>query len=158
MKRLVLLKRKALAFWDKIDNFFFIQRSKIWKLQGRLDTILVRQRFKKKKHTNIPFYDKRDDIYRVFFEDRFDEFGDLGYVVGEYIRDGLIYHYRLKGNLMGDEFVDHEHSFAAILEVITDCHGRGFSIKGYEDEYSSQELNIIRKYIAKLKEDLKSRA
>ena len=137
---------------NKFYNLCFRQSLKIWKLQGRLETILVRLRFKKKKHTDIPFYDRRDDVYRVFFKDRYDEFGDLDYVVGEYIRDGLIYHYRLKGSPMGDDFVDHEHSFSAILAVITDCHGRGFSIRGYEDEYSSQELNIIRKYITKLKE------
>ena len=149
-----------------LDNFIYKQRSKIWRFQGNLDARLTRLRFRNKRYTHIPFYDRRKNVYRCFFDDRYDEEGGLAYVVGEYINDGLIYHYKQRGEYVCEDgkyhykntgvwHVDHEHSFSGILEVITTNRGKGFSIKGFESEYSQQELNIINKYIRQLKKDTK---
>ena len=115
--------------------------------------LFLNWRFRKKKYTNIPFYDRKCDLWRIFFEDRFDEFGSVDYIVGEYLRDGVIYHYH---NHRDNIDRDHEHSFEGILWVILEFRGKGISFEGFESDYSEQELNIINKLIKKLNEDLKA--
>lgn len=109
--------------------------------------LITKLRFKRYNYTDRPFYDKKLKTYRCFFEDRIEE-GPINYVVSEYIRDGLIYCYHIYFN----EY--HEHSFTAVLDAILRCNGEGFIItKENECYYSKQELNMIRKYCAKLNKD-----
>ena len=112
-------------------------------LRSSIESRITRLRFIRNKHTDIPFYDRRSRIYRIFFNDRSDEFGSINYIVSEYIRDGLIYHY----SLGKDKIVHHEHAFEGILRAVMNCGGRNFSVSGFEDEYSEQELKMLRKYI-----------
>lgn len=118
------------------------------KIIAKIDTKWTRWRFRR-KNGYIPFYDDKKGIYRVFFDDRYDEFGSIDYVVGEYTNTGLIYHFSIRGE------IDHEHSFNAILRMIMDCKGIDFSINGYESEYSQQEIEMMNKYIELLNKDNK---
>ena len=94
------------------------------------------------KELRIPHYDKRSRQWSVNIDDR-TETGSVDYVVSEYIRDGVIYDF-------GDG--DHVHSFEEVLmKAIEDPES--FSIEGFEDQYSQQELNIINKLVQKLRED-----
>ncbi len=46
--------------------------------------------------TGCPFYDEEKQCWRVRFQDRPDEEGDLLYVVSEFIKSGLIYRYNVR--------------------------------------------------------------
>ena len=95
---------------------------------------------------DIPYYDKEEDTWKCEFPDRelVEESGCLEYVISEFIWDGLNYHYYINGNL------DHEHTFREVLiHVLSDYET--FSINGYEEDYSKQEIRIIKKLIDELR-------
>ena len=93
------------------------------------------------------YYKKR---WEVDFPDRDKEMGDINYVISEYLFDGFIYEYNCDGKR------NHEHSISAILEdILNDVrNGHEVDIKGFEHEYSEQEINIINKLIKKLSKDM----
>ena len=94
---------------------------------------------------DIPYYDKEEDTWKCEFPDRelVEERGCLEYVISEFIWDGLNYHYYINGNL------DHEHTFREVLiHVLSDYET--FSINGYEEEYSKQEIRIIKRGIIRM--------
>lgn len=131
---------------EDIDMEYHIFISRI---HSKIDNKLTHIRFRKHKYTHMPFYDRSKGVYRIFFNDGYDEEGDIDYIVSEYIGDCRIYHFTINGNR------DHEHDFAGVLADIAYCKGKGFSIEGFEEEYSKQEIRIIEKYLNKLKEDLR---
>lgn len=94
----------------------------------------------------IPYYDSNKDIWRCNFPERDipEEFGCIEYVTSEFTSYGLMYHYYTNGTL------DHEHTFSAVLASVMDNYNT-FSIKGYEYEYSKQEIEVINKLIEKIK-------
>lgn len=93
------------------------------------------------------------NYWKVDFPDRESEYGDVLYVVSEYLFDSLIYEYYRDG------IRNHEHSFTAILEdIIFDIvNGHTVSIVGFEEEYSEQELHIINSLINRLQEDIEKK-
>ena len=95
----------------------------------------------------IPYYDEENDIWVCEFPDRkiTREEGCLEYIVSEFIGDGLGFHYYVNGE------VDHEHTFEGVLSNIMYSY-ETFSITGFEEEYSAQEIRVINKLIEKLKE------
>jgi len=98
----------------------------------------------------LPHYNRKKKYWEVRFPDRWTEEGSIEYVVSEYIRDGLIYHYKADGE------VNHNHEFGHHLaDIIEDAKaGRNIDFSGYEHEYSEQEMQVTLKLIEKIKEDM----
>ena len=95
-----------------------------------------------------PYYDRKDKCWRVNFPDRDAEEGDLLYVAGEYVRTCLYYPYRTTKALGGH---GHDHFFEGVLEALLD-DPEGFSIQGYEDYYSKQEIEMLEAIRRKLRD------
>jgi hypothetical protein len=74
------------------------------------------------------------------------EIGDLDYIASEFVTGGVIYrfhNYHADGKEMHH---DHEHSIIGVLHAIMN-NPEGFSLDGFEDDYSQQEmvfLNAVR--------------
>lgn len=86
-----------------------------------------------------PYYDWQDKCWRVNFPDRDAEEGDLLYVAGEYVRTCLYYPYHTTKASGGH---GHDHYFEGVLEALLDDPD-GFSIQGYEEHYSKQEVEML---------------
>ena len=69
------------------------------------------------------------------------EIGWLEYILGELCHDGLIYRY----NFTNGSYLEHSHShtFSGVLERLVK-DPVGFSITGFEGDYSSQEEAFIK--------------
>ncbi len=121
-----------------------------WKIRYWFEDKAKVRHVKNVSNKYIPFYDKKSKIYRVFFKDRWDEEGSIDYVVSEYIESSLIYHFYINNGRT------HEHSFDAVLSVITHYKASGFSIAEEDKhEYSDQEYAMLYKYATKLQQDNK---
>lgn len=98
-----------------------------------------------KPQNTIPTYNKKKDCYQVIIDGRKEE-GPIEYVISEYIFDGL--HYRF---FIGIDR-DHEHTFSEVLSALL-FNPNGFSISGFEEDYSAQQIRILEKTKARLLED-----
>ena len=94
-----------------------------------------------------PYYDRKDKCWRVNFPDRDVEEGDLLYVVSEFARAGLYFPYHTTKALGGR---GHDHYFEGVLESLLD-DPEGFSIQGYEEHYSKQEIEMLEAIQQKLR-------
>ena len=74
--------------------------------------------------------------------------GDLLYVASEYARTGLFFPYYTTKAMGGR---GHDHYFEGVLEALLD-DPEGFSIQGYEEHYSKQEIEMLEAIQRKLKE------
>ncbi|MBO7403447.1 MAG: hypothetical protein J6V24_00660 [Clostridia bacterium] len=106
------------------------------------------ERRTKKKKLLWPTYDRRRKTWRVDFEDRDPEEGSLLYVAGEFARTGLYFPYSDSGT-KGREYPGHAHSFEGVLRALLD-DPEGFSVEGFEESYSRQELDMLRAVQEKL--------
>ena len=95
-----------------------------------------------------PYYDRKDRCWRVKFPDRDAEEGDLLYVASEYARTGLYFPYHTTKALGGH---GHDHFFEGVLEALLDDL-EGFSIQGYEEYYSKQEMEMLEAIQRKLRD------
>lgn len=93
-----------------------------------------------------PYYDRQDKCWRVSFPDRDAEEGDLLYVASEFARAGLYFPYHTT-KVVGDR--GHDHYFEGVLEALLD-DPEGFSIQGYEEYYSKQEMEMLETIQRKL--------
>ena len=120
-----------------------------YKIISKINDKITRFRFKN-INNKIPFYDKKKRIYRLFFDDRFDEFGNIEYIVSEYVMDGLLYEFNINGK------PTHEHTFSAVLDtaLIEIKKNNKIDIIGFEEQYSLQEQNLLNKLIKKLEQDI----
>lgn len=100
------------------------------------------------RNTHRPYYDRADKRWRVTFPDREAEEGDLLYVASEYARTGLYFPYHTTKALGGH---GHDHYFEGVLEALLN-NPEGFSIQGYEEYYSKQEIEMLEAIQRKLKE------
>src|SRR5699024_9831345 len=66
------------------------------------------------------------------------ELGCITYVLGELCLDGLLYHHTDSKH----RFPNHEHRFDISIENL-EMKSENFTITGYEDEYSIQEIRFI---------------
>lgn len=64
------------------------------------------------------------------------EFGCVSYVAGEFCGDNLVYNYKI------NNCESHKHSFDGVIEALM-LNPKTFSVKGFEEEYSSQELKVL---------------
>ena len=100
------------------------------------------------RDTNRPYYDRAEKCWRVTFPDRDAEEGDLLYVASEYARTGLCFPYYTTKAMDGR---GHDHYFEGVLESLLD-DPEGFSIQGFEDYYSKQEIEMLEAIQKKLRE------
>ena len=102
---------------------------------------------KQNRNSYRPYYDRKDRCWRVNFLDRDAEEGDLLYVASEYARTCLYFPYHTTIALGGH---GHDHSFEGVLEALLD-DPEGFSIQGYEEYYSKQEMKMLETIQRKLR-------
>ena len=95
-----------------------------------------------------PYYDRVERCWRVTFPDRDAEEGDLLYVASEYARTGLTFPYYTTKALGGR---GHDHYFEGVLVSLLD-DPMGFSIQGFEEYYSKQEIEMLEAIQRKLRE------
>lgn len=86
-----------------------------------------------------PYYDRKDKCWKVSFPDRDAEEGDLLYVASEFALTGLYFPYATATALGGKS---HSHEFEGVLETLLDDPD-SFSIEGYEEFYSKQEIKML---------------
>ena len=93
------------------------------------------------KRKDIPYYLNKEDIWKVEIDVEQTE-GDLYWCVSEMIRDSLFYKY-------ADG--DHGHYFEEVfIKIMENPEWDG--IEGNRSQYSEQELEMIDKWHAKIKE------
>ena len=103
---------------------------------------------KQNRNSYRPYYDRQDKCWRVSFPDRDAEEGDLLYVTGEYVLKCLYFPYHTTKAAGGD---GHAHNFEGVLEALLN-DPEGFSIQGYEDHYSRQEMEMLETIQRKLRD------
>ena len=99
-----------------------------------------------------PHYNRKLGCWEVYFKDPRDEWdisqcekGSVLYVASEYTKTGLNY------NFQNERGEDHEHCFDhVVMELIR--RPDKFSTKGYESDYSNQELEFLKALQTKLLE------
>lgn len=99
--------------------------------------------------TGCPFYDEEKQCWRVRFQDRPDEEGDLLYVVSEFIKSGLIYRYNIQ-QTQKQGINGHAHSFEGVLQAVLN-NPDSFTIDGFEPDYSAQEIEMLKAFKEQLK-------
>ena len=65
--------------------------------------------------------------------------GDLLYVASEYARTGFCFPYRTKDT---KDWQEHAHGFEGVIEALLE-DPENFSIEGFEEYYSRQELEML---------------
>lgn len=106
-----------------------------------------------KKNKMIPYYDRGRRRWRVEFPNRSPEEGDLLYVASEYAWCGLYFPYNTT-QTMDKEYSGHSHSFQGVIHSLLDDPD-GFTIEGFEEYYSKQELEFLDTLQRKLLNDRK---
>lgn len=95
-----------------------------------------------------PYYDRQDKSWKVSFPDRDAEEGDLLYVAGEYVLKCLYFPYQATKAVDGH---GHAHNFEGVLGALLN-DPEGFSIQGFEEYYSKQEIDMLEAIQKKLRE------
>ena len=99
------------------------------------------------KAANKPYYDEAAQLWKVNIPGWGIEEGDLLYVASEYARTGLIFPYNTSYTR---DWHGHAHYFEGVLEALLE-DPEGFSIEGFEQYYSAQEIEMLKKVQAKLR-------
>ena len=99
--------------------------------------------------SGCPYYDEGKQCWRVRFQDRPDEEGDLLYVASEFIKGGLIYRYNIR-QTQKHGINGHAHSFEGVLQAVLNDPD-GFTIAGFEPDYSAQEIEMLKSFKEQLK-------
>ncbi len=73
--------------------------------------------------------------------------GDIHYIMSEYCKEGLIYHYNIDGER------SHKHSFSAVLDEAYESKGKFEIDEADRHEYSEQELHFLDCLLKKMRED-----
>ena len=107
----------------------------------------------------IPYYAKKKGTWRIKFKEEYKgkkykrtEEGELTYVVCEYLNDSLYYPFWLDDNRDDLPLQPHDHSFNDVLSWLLH-YPNHFSIEGFEEYYSKQEIELLQKFQKKLLED-----
>jgi hypothetical protein len=101
--------------------------------------------------SNRPFYDELQRTWKVNIPGWGVEGGELLYVIGEYTRSGLWYPFT-KAESAERGYQHHEHTFTGVVEALL-SDPSDFSVAGFEEFYSKQELNLLEKLQTKLLEE-----
>ena len=103
---------------------------------------------KQNRNSYRPYYDRQDKCWRVSFQDRDAEEGDLLYVACEYVLKCLYFPYHTMKAVGGD---GHAHNFEGVLEALLN-DPEEFSIQGFEEYYSKQEIEMLEAIQKRLRE------
>lgn len=93
-----------------------------------------------------PHYDQKSGQWTTRVDER-RESGGIEYVCAEFAKKGLIYPFRTDSDETA--WHDHEHTFAGVLAALLDSPV-SFSLRGFEEYYSKQELEMLCKVQEKL--------
>ena len=96
-----------------------------------------------------PHYDQKSGQWTTRVDER-RESGDIEYVCAEFAKKGLIYPFRTDSDETA--WHDHEHTFAGVLESLVEAPEH-FSIHGFEEYYSKQEIAFLDKVRERLISD-----
>ncbi len=88
----------------------------------------------------IPRYDRKRGYWRAWIDGVHEE-GCLEYVCGEFAKSGLYYPFRTSTE---ETDHDHEHTFEGVLASLVEAPEH-FSIRGFEEYYSKQEIAFLDK-------------
>lgn len=102
----------------------------------------------------VPHYCKKANEWRCMVsypwtERNYEERGDIEYVMGEFSQYGETYHFETDKKPAVEGYTDHEHSFAGVLATLL-FRSMYFQVEGFEQEYSRQQLEMIRTVREKL--------
>lgn len=100
------------------------------------------------KNEGKPYYDRKKDKWKLDVAGIGTEMGDLTYIACEYVQTSLYYPFHY-GKTREDGFVAHSHNFSELLEFVMD-DPEHFSVKGFEQYYSPQEIELIYAFQKKL--------
>ena len=93
----------------------------------------------------VPRYDRKRDCWRAWVGGIHEE-GCLEYVCGEFAKAGLFYPFRTSIDKTEHE---HEHTFEGVLASLLETPEH-FSVQGFEEYYSKQEIAFLDKVREKL--------
>lgn len=96
----------------------------------------------------VPHYCKRSKEWRCMVdypwaESNYEERGTLEYVMAEFSQYCEIYHFKYEDAPHMEVWQDHEHEFAGVLLSLINCP-KHFSVEDFEDEYSKQQLDLMK--------------
>ena len=94
------------------------------------------------KKNYLPHYLKSKKLWKVSFPDRQSEEGDLLYVASEFARTGLYFQYHTS-ETTGKEYSAHDHFFEGVIKALL-ADPTGFTVEGFEEYYSKQELEMLQ--------------
>ena len=102
----------------------------------------------------VPHYCKKANEWRCMVsnpwaEREYEEQGNIEYVMGEFTGYNETYDYNWKEEVREDGWQDHEHEFAGVLMTLLRVPEH-FSVEGFEEQYSKQQLGMIRAVRKKL--------
>ena len=100
--------------------------------------------------TNRPYYDGRHRVWKVEIPGWGTEEGPLLYVAGEFAKSALVYPFNTSETI-GKDYSNHEHSFNGVIEGLF-MDPMGFTLEGFEEYYSKQEIEMLNAIQAKLLE------
>ena len=91
----------------------------------------------------VPHYCKNANEWRCaeknYKEKIYEEIGPLEYIMGEFTQYCEVYRYNTKDTT---KWYGHEHSFSGVLHTVIQ-YPDSFSIKGFEEDYSEQQIKLI---------------
>lgn len=93
----------------------------------------------------VPYYDDVSGMWKVVTECGREE-GDAIYIASEFVKDGLYYPFYSE---VSHKKHNHEHDFASVVSFLLK-RPEYFSVDGFEEYYSQQELNLLNKIREKL--------
>lgn len=136
---------------DVLDNFLILrwkENLKLWTAQWerkkghQIDFGASKTEVERK---DIPYYDPYSQLWKVEVDGRKEE-GSILYVVSEFVKDGLCYRFKHIYKAQCGEQADfnHEHTFSGVVACLID-DARNFSIEGFEEDYSAQEIELLVK-------------
>ncbi len=96
----------------------------------------------------IPHYDRVSRTWKVVTEWGKEE-GDVIYIASEFVRGGLYYPFHSEPPSK-EQHSNHAHDFPSVVSYLLKRPDY-FSVAGYEEYYSQQELELLNKLKTKLK-------
>jgi hypothetical protein len=71
------------------------------------------------------------------------EIGDLDYIASEFVKGGVIYQFHNYDADGKEMYHDHGHSITTVLYAVMN-NPKEFSLDGFEDDYSQQEMDFLK--------------
>lgn len=99
------------------------------------------------ENEKVPYYDSVSGTWKVVTEWGKEE-GDAIYIASEFVKDGLYYPFHSEP-LCREDHYNHAHNFTIVVSFLLK-RLEFFSVVGFEEYYSRQELELLNKIKMKL--------